>query len=106
MKKQLISISQKIAKVMFSDMTRASLATLDQLYYSTINAILKEQPENLIKYGYSVYSQNEEDGIIHEIFNRIGSAKLKFTAKVHFIDPRDPIYHLFKKEAKLQFNIC
>lgn len=29
-------------------------------------------------YGYKVYSQNDEDGIIHEIFNRIGSKTKRF----------------------------
>jgi hypothetical protein len=28
-------------------------------------------PKNLIPFGYKIYSQNDEDGIIHEIFNRI-----------------------------------
>lgn len=31
-----------------------------------------EDPKRLEKFGYKVYSQNDEDGIIHEIFNRIG----------------------------------
>lgn len=31
-----------------------------------------QDPKNLLTYGYKVYSQNEEDGIIREIFNRIG----------------------------------
>ncbi len=31
-----------------------------------------QDPRNLIPHGYKVYSQNEEDGIIREIFNRIG----------------------------------
>jgi len=29
-------------------------------------------PRNLIPHGYAIYSQNEEDGMIREIFNRIG----------------------------------
>lgn len=32
----------------------------------------KLQPSRLERYGYKIYSQNEEDGIIQEIFNRIG----------------------------------
>lgn len=31
-----------------------------------------ENPLYLEQYGYKVYSQNDEDGIISEIFNRIG----------------------------------
>ncbi|OBV29893.1 hypothetical protein BKN38_05075 [Helicobacter sp. CLO-3] len=38
--------------------------------------VLQEQrysdPKRLEKFGYKVYSQNEEDGMIAEIFNRIG----------------------------------
>ncbi len=32
----------------------------------------------LIKYGQKIYSQNEEDGIIREIFNRIGTSNKMF----------------------------
>ena len=35
-------------------------------------------PKNLIPFGYKVYSQNDEDGIIHEIFNRIGITNKTF----------------------------
>ena len=32
-----------------------------------------ENPLSLERYGYKVYSQNDEDGIISEIFRRIGT---------------------------------
>jgi hypothetical protein len=35
-------------------------------------------PEYLEGYGYKVYSQNDEDGIIREIFSRIGTTNKKF----------------------------
>jgi hypothetical protein len=35
-------------------------------------------PKNLINYGFKVFSQQDEDGIIEEIFNRIGVVKKKF----------------------------
>jgi len=35
-------------------------------------------PGHLIPYGYKIYSQNEEDGIIREIFNRIGTTNKVF----------------------------
>ncbi len=35
-------------------------------------------PSALESYGYKVYSQNDEDGIIHEIFRRIGTTNKKF----------------------------
>lgn len=44
---------------------------------------LLETPRNsderrLLKYGYRVYSQADEDGILHEIFRRIGPGSRKF----------------------------
>jgi len=30
-------------------------------------------PKRLLRYGFKVYSQNEEDGIIQEIFKRVGA---------------------------------
>ena len=35
-------------------------------------------PKSLEPYGYKVYSQNDEDGIINEIFNRIGTTDKRF----------------------------
>jgi hypothetical protein len=35
-------------------------------------------PKNLVKFGFKVFSQQDEDGIIEEIFNRIGVSKKKF----------------------------
>ena len=44
--------------------------------------ILKENrfqsEKNLLKHGYKVFSQQDEDGIIDEIFKRIGSGSKKF----------------------------
>src|SRR5213595_496662 len=35
-------------------------------------------PKRLLRYGYKVYSQNDEDGIIAEIFRRIGTTDRRF----------------------------
>lgn len=35
-------------------------------------------PRRLLRYGFKVYSQNDEDGIIQEIFRRIGTASRTF----------------------------
>jgi hypothetical protein len=35
-------------------------------------------PKRLVQYGYKVYSQNDEDGIIAEIFRRIGTTSRTF----------------------------
>uniref|UniRef100_UPI00405682CC hypothetical protein n=1 Tax=Acetatifactor sp. TaxID=1872090 RepID=UPI00405682CC len=37
-----------------------------------------DNPKCIEKYGFKVYSQNDEDGIIEEIFNRIGVTNKKF----------------------------
>src|SRR5947209_11096538 len=35
-------------------------------------------PKRLLRYGFKVYSQNDEDGIVQEIFRRIGTANRTF----------------------------
>src|SRR5919204_6377034 len=35
-------------------------------------------PKRLLRYGFKLYSQNDEDGIIQEIFRRIGSTDRTF----------------------------
>lgn len=37
-----------------------------------------DDPRSLMRSGYKVYSQNDEDGIIREIFNRIGTTNQTF----------------------------
>lgn len=37
-----------------------------------------KDPKCLVRYGYKVYSKNEEDGMIAEIFNRIGTTNKIF----------------------------
>ena len=37
-----------------------------------------QDPKSLERYGYKVYSQNDEDGIIQEIFRRIGTTDKRF----------------------------
>jgi len=38
----------------------------------------KKDKKNLIPYGFKVYSQSDEDGIINEIFKRIGTTNKRF----------------------------
>ena len=35
-------------------------------------------PDRLVRYGFKIYSQNDEDGIIQEIFHRIGAVNNSF----------------------------
>jgi hypothetical protein len=39
---------------------------------------LERDPKLLTPYGWSGYSQNDEDGIVHEIFRRIGTTNRRF----------------------------
>lgn len=41
-------------------------------YQETLTRPRYTAPKRLLRHGYKVYSQNDEDGIIHEIFKRIG----------------------------------
>jgi hypothetical protein len=41
-------------------------------YRALREELVKRQPDNVACSGYKVYSQNDEDGIISEIFSRIG----------------------------------
>ena len=48
-------------------------------YIDTLKSNARFQDDKcLIKYGQKIYSQNEEDGIIQEIFNRIGTTNKTF----------------------------
>ena len=38
----------------------------------------KKNSKNLIPFGFKVFSQTDEDGIINEIFNRIGTTNKQF----------------------------
>jgi len=52
---------------------------LAKIIVNQIISLPKFQNEkNLLKHGYKVFSQQDEDGIIDEIFKRIGSGKKKF----------------------------
>ncbi|MBY0432045.1 MAG: hypothetical protein K2Q10_12660, partial [Rhodospirillales bacterium] len=37
-----------------------------------------QEPKRLLKFGYKMYSQSDEDGLIAEIFRRIGYASRRF----------------------------
>jgi hypothetical protein len=70
-------ISKKIQKLKHTKLINRNMAMVRQIVVSMHNDELKksaryQDPKHLIQYGQKVYSQNEEDGIIKEIFNRIG----------------------------------
>lgn len=47
-------------------------------YWDALTKERMRDPKALESYGYKVYSQNDEDGIIHEIFRRIGTKNKTF----------------------------
>lgn len=53
-------------------------STLREQFDRLQREALSENPGSLIPCGYKVFSQNDEDGIIHEIFRRIGVTNKTF----------------------------
>lgn len=51
---------------------RIELLLKQQLYQEKLLSLPQTAPRNLLLSGYGAYSQNDEDGIIQEIFKRIG----------------------------------
>lgn len=74
----LRKLISKITYVILEDFYKVNDALLDEQRSLIKNRILDNTPENIIKHGYSVFSQNEEDGILNEIFNRLDINAVKF----------------------------
>lgn len=67
----------------FNRETNANLWRIeDNIQLLTIETLKQDKkyddPKKLTKYGWKVYSQNEEDGILNEIFKRIGTTNRTF----------------------------
>jgi hypothetical protein len=58
--------------------TRASQAAYLRDFYRTLLETRDSEPTRLLKFGYRVYSQADEDGILREIFRRIGEGTRTF----------------------------
>jgi len=79
---------RKIRKSWFSEVRQEIHGVRQEIHFSvpSITANYAEvelaehlkDPIYLERYGYKVYSQNDEDGIIAEIFKRIGTSSKKF----------------------------
>ena len=74
---------QFLKKLFFKISSKKSIESLNKnvsnLFILKLLENKKFQSEkNLIKHGYKVFSQQDEDGIIDEIFNRIGTKSKKF----------------------------
>src|ERR1700723_4547972 len=63
--------SQKIARA-------GEIAQLHAYLQGLLDAPRHADERRLVKSGYRVYSQADEDGILHEIFRRIGEGKRTF----------------------------
>jgi len=62
-----------------NQLSRFVAASQQEFYMNQILSDKKyENPLRLEKYGFKCFSQNEEDGIINEIFNRIGTTNRIF----------------------------
>lgn len=51
---------------------------LQRFWAETLREPRYADPKRLLRYGFKVYSQHEEDGIIQEIFRRIGTSSRTF----------------------------
>ena len=76
-------LSKNINRNRFAKQTSRDLAYTRQIILNMFLEQLKEKdrykrPKSLIKHSYKIFSQNEEDGIINEIFNRIGTTNKTF----------------------------
>ena len=76
-------ISKKIHKLKLVKGINRDMFFVRQLllndYSDKLKSNIRYQDDKcLIKYGQKIYSQNEEDGIIQEIFNRIGTTNKTF----------------------------
>jgi hypothetical protein len=56
----------------------AQMATLQEHRRALLESPRNTDERRLLKYGYRVYSQGDEDGILHEIFRRIGEGRRTF----------------------------
>ncbi len=65
---------QKFRNLLEAFNRRTARAEIERLY----DRLRTSRPESLTLYGYSVYSQADEDGILHEILQRIRLARGKF----------------------------
>ena len=70
-----------IIKKLFFQLFQLSLLTemTASMYYEQLKQDSKyRDPRSLVAYGYKMYSQNDEDGMIREIFKRIGTTNKLF----------------------------
>ncbi len=56
----------------------AQIAQLQDHRQRLLDSPRYSDDRRLLKFGYRVYSQSDEDGILHEIFNRIGEGSRTF----------------------------
>lgn len=73
----LVNIRDELSRM--SQQFNLVAASIQQSHIDSILSQSKYQdPLRLERYGFKCFSQNEEDGIIHEIFNRIGTTNRIF----------------------------
>ena len=56
-----------------------------------------EEPLSLVPFGFKAYSQNDEDGMIAEIFRRIGATRRTFVETLEQLNTQIDLYlvHIF-----------
>ena len=78
---QRLNRLEELAGRLYSGVIRSEshYAALVRWYrMTTLRTELAQDPKSITPYGWSGYSQNDEDGILHEIFRRIGTTNRHF----------------------------
>jgi hypothetical protein len=76
-KRRINEVTVNLQRLALAKDKLAELACAE--YWERAMALERNQDEKrLLKYGYRTYSQNDEDGIIAEIFRRIGTSSRTF----------------------------
>ena len=71
---QILALLQKLAE----QSRYLAQLRVQRAWDEEMNKSRHADPKRLVRYGYKVYSQNDEDGIIGEIFRRIGAPSRTF----------------------------
>jgi hypothetical protein len=81
MEDSMDNVTQQLAHWTFFGANQAAASTQLELLRYWTEELAKPRnadPKRLLRHGFKVYSQSDEDGIIQEIFRRIGTTNRSF----------------------------
>ncbi len=74
----MIFTRKRMMRKLMRKLAKSNKLQTQILHQSIMSDSKYKDPKRLTKYGYSLYSQNDEDGFIQEIFQRIGTTNKVF----------------------------